>query len=35
MKFAGVFELVFFSLQHEADFLDLLELLKKVRDGFF
>ena len=34
-KFAGVFELVFFPLQHEPYFLDILHLLNKVRDGFF
>ena len=34
-KFAGVFELVFFLLQHEFQFLDILHLLNKVRDGFF
>ena len=31
----GVFELAFFCLQCEADVLDILHLLNKVRDGFF
>ena len=34
-KFAGVFELAFFRLQRDADFLDILVLLNLLRDGFF
>ena len=32
---AGVFELAFFCLQRDADFLDILVLLNLLRDGFF
>ena len=32
---AGVFELAFFCLQRDADFLDILHLLNLLRDGFF
>ena len=31
----GVFELAFFCLQRDADFLDILHLLNLLRDGFF
>ena len=34
-KFDGVFELAFFRLQRDADFLDILVLLNLLRDGFF
>ena len=33
-KFDGVFELAFFRLQRDADFLDILVLLNLLRDGF-